>query len=53
MLRMPFRDRIPDEYWPKVLDWSHSNMSTLFDIGYETGKQFARDYAAALGLEGR
>lgn len=41
VMRMPFRDNISEEQWPKVLDWSYSNMSTLFDIGYKTGKEFA------------
>ncbi|HSF94119.1 MAG TPA: patatin-like phospholipase family protein [Thermohalobaculum sp.] len=50
MLRMPFRDLIPEEHWPKVLDWSHSNMSTLFDIGYETGQNFVEKHAGALGI---
>ncbi len=31
---------IPDQYWPKVLDWSYSNLSTLYDIGYEGGQKF-------------
>lgn len=48
VLRMPFGDHIPDEQWSKVLDWSYSNMSTLFDIGYETGKKFAADHAKKL-----
>lgn len=48
VLRMPFADHIPDEQWPKVLDWSYSNMLTLFDIGYETGKKFAKDHADKL-----
>ena len=48
VLRMPFADHIPEEQWPKVLDWSYSNMLTLFDIGYETGKKFAEDNAAKL-----
>lgn len=48
VLRMPFRDHIPEEQWPKVLDWSYSNMSTLFDIGYETGQTFAEKYKTEL-----
>jgi len=48
VLRMPFADHIPEEQWPKVLDWSYSNMLTLFDIGYETGKKFVEDNAAKL-----
>ena len=43
LLRMPFRDHIPEERWPEVLDWSYSNMSALFDIGVETGKKFFAD----------
>jgi NTE family protein len=31
---------IPEKHWPKVLDWSYSNLSTLFDIGYEAGQKF-------------
>ncbi|MEO9527849.1 patatin-like phospholipase family protein [Roseibium sp.] len=44
LLRMPFGRHIPDHHWPKILDWSHSNMSTLFDIGYDTGKQFVANH---------
>jgi len=51
MLRMPFRDHIPADYWPKVLDWSHSNMAYLFDIGYRTGQCFVRDNWKALDLD--
>lgn len=31
---------IPDHHWPKVLDWSYGNLSTLYDIGYEAGMKF-------------
>lgn len=48
VLRMPFRDNIAEEQWPKVLDWSYSNMSTLFDIGYKTGVQFVETYKKEL-----
>lgn len=51
MMRMPFRDNIPDDYWPKVLDWSHSNMSYLFDKGFETGQKFVQENWKALGLK--
>jgi NTE family protein len=41
LLRMRFRDNIVDqERWEKMLDWSHSNMSALFEIGVKTGRQF-------------
>jgi|GEM_PF-1088814 len=48
LLRMPFRRHIPEEHWPNVLDWSHSNMSTLFDIGYETGRTFVANHRERL-----
>ncbi|MEP3512454.1 MAG: hypothetical protein ABJN38_11905, partial [Lentilitoribacter sp.] len=48
VLRMPFRDHIPEEQWPKVLDWSYSNMAALFDIGYETGKAFVEKHKKEL-----
>lgn len=48
VFRMPFRDHIPEAHWPKVLDWSYSNMSMLFDIGYETGEEFARKHRKTL-----
>ena len=48
VLRMPFRDNITEEQWPKVLDWSYSNMSTLFDVGYKTGKDFAEKHKKTL-----
>ena len=50
ILRMPFRDNIPPEQWPKVLDWSYSNMSELFDIGVKTGEEFAEKHSVRLGL---
>ena len=40
LLRMPFGRHIAEEHWPKVLDWSHSNMSHLFEIGQQTGRAF-------------
>ena len=48
LLRMPFRRFIPPEHWPQVLDWSYSNMSKLFDIGYETGQFFVEHYRERL-----
>jgi len=31
---------IPKSYWPKILDWSYSNLETLYDIGYRAGIKF-------------
>ena len=51
MLRMPFRNHIPEERWETVLDWSHSNMSTLWDIGYDMAQEFVQNHYQALGLK--
>lgn len=51
MLRMPFRDHMPEEQWKTILDWSHSNMSTLFDIGYDTAMTFVHKHWKQLDLE--
>lgn len=50
LLRMPFRDYITDDEWLEVLDWSHSNMSRLFDIGKKTGEDFVEKYRDRLEL---
>eukprot|EP00903_Cladosiphon_okamuranus_P001677 g1675.t1 len=48
LLRMPFRRHIPEDHWPQVLDWSHSNLSFLFDVGYETGLSFLDNHKQRL-----
>src|ERR687895_7500 len=46
LLRIRFD--IPDERWPQVLDWSYSNLSTLYDIGYAAGLKFYDENEEAL-----
>jgi len=48
LLRMPFRRHIPEDHWPQVLDWSHSNLSFLFEVGYETGRVFLENHRQRL-----
>jgi hypothetical protein len=31
---------MPPDHWPNVLDWSYSNLTTLFDVGFRAGKRF-------------
>jgi predicted acylesterase/phospholipase RssA len=38
--RLQFDDQISHDHWPQVLDWSYSNLKTLFDAGYRAGKAF-------------
>jgi hypothetical protein len=28
---------VPPNQWPYLLDWSYSNLKTLYELGYETG----------------
>ncbi|NKB51780.1 MAG: hypothetical protein GKR97_06085 [Rhizobiaceae bacterium] len=51
MLRMPFRNHIPEKHWETVLDWSHSNMSSWWDIGYDTAQVFIQENYKDLGLD--
>jgi predicted patatin/cPLA2 family phospholipase len=39
---------IPKEHWPYVLDWSYSNLSKLYDIGYEAGLKFNEEHGHKL-----
>ncbi|MBN9670877.1 patatin-like phospholipase family protein [Roseibium aggregatum] len=44
LLRMPFRQHIPEDHWPHVLDWSNFNLTELFEIGRKTGEVFVRTH---------
>jgi predicted acylesterase/phospholipase RssA len=46
VLKVPLSKHIPDDYWPKVLDWSHSNLQLLYDIGYKAGLEFCDTWQA-------
>jgi NTE family protein len=41
---------IPQEYLVEVLDWSASNASRLFEIGYKSGLSFYNAHAVQLGI---
>jgi hypothetical protein len=43
---------IPDEYLVEVLDWTASNATRLFDIGYKSGLSFSEAHADKLTLAG-
>lgn len=48
LLKVPLSKNIPDEHWPKVLDWSFSNVKILYDLGYQAGLEFCDAHAADL-----
>jgi predicted acylesterase/phospholipase RssA len=37
---LPIEFDIPAEHWPHAIDWSYSNLSKLYDIGYGAGVRF-------------
>jgi hypothetical protein len=39
---------IPEDHWPYALDWSYSNLKTLYDVGYEAGLKFFDENRDAL-----
>jgi len=43
---------IPSAEVPNLLDWSHSNLRRLWDIGYETGQRFVERYGQELPRHG-
>ena len=46
LLKVEFE--IPEQHLPNVLDWSHSNLRTLFDIGYSSGLKFFEKHQSLL-----
>jgi predicted acylesterase/phospholipase RssA len=42
LLKLKFT--IPKPLQPHIMEWSYSNLSSLWDIGYEAGQAFARTY---------
>jgi predicted acylesterase/phospholipase RssA len=46
LLRIKFD--VPDDHWPYALDWSYSNLKTLYDVGYDAGRKFYDEHKDAL-----
>jgi len=42
---------VPDDHWPYALDWSYSNLKTLYDVGYQAGLKFYEKHKAKLQTE--
>lgn len=40
--RVPLVEDVPDADLPDVFDWSRSNLTRLFDVGYESAARYAR-----------
>ncbi len=48
LLKVDLMGKIPAAQWDTVLDWSQSNLESLFEIGYQAGKHFCQTYGELL-----
>ena len=51
LLTIDFAAHMPADHWPNVLDWSYSNLKTLYDVGYKAGKDFHGRHHADLAAK--
>lgn len=42
MVKINFREQLSHNNWPNVLDWSHSNLATLYQAGHRAGTAAAK-----------
>jgi hypothetical protein len=49
--KVPVTSHIPQDQWPSLLDWSHSNMAALWDTGRDTGDHFVEENYQRLGVK--
>ncbi|WP_374489266.1 patatin-like phospholipase family protein [Zoogloea sp.] len=48
VLSLDFYRHVPADWLPQVFDWSESNLTRLFEIGYQTGRGFLQEHADLL-----
>lgn len=50
LLKVPLMSSVPQDQLPDVLDWSNSNLQSLYEIGHRAGREFCDRHAADLRL---
>lgn len=50
---LEMRFTIPKDLQPHIMEWSYSNLSHLWNIGYVTGVKFCEDYTDKLTKQGQ
>lgn len=50
LLKVPLISSVPGEFVPEMFDWSHSNLSRLYRIGFNAGLAFCRRHAVELEI---
>ena len=48
LLKVQFEEFMPKDQWPKVYDWSYSNLSTLFEVGQNAALAFLEEHKELL-----
>jgi len=48
LLTIDFKTHMPKDQWPNVLDWSYSNLKTLYGVGYKAGQAFFEAHRSEL-----
>lgn len=51
--KVPLLDGIPGKELPEALDWSRSNLSEMYEIGYKQGKDWARTHLSHMVVEAK
>ena len=52
LLKLPLMSSVPADQLPDVLDWSSSNLNTLYQIGYEARCAVLQSTCRRTGVEG-
>lgn len=50
LLKVDLMGGIPADHWPKVMDWSNSNLELLYEVGYQAGLKFCEQHGHDLGV---
>ncbi|MDK2122939.1 patatin-like phospholipase family protein [Parachitinimonas caeni] len=50
LLKVDLMGGIPEAHWPKVLDWSASNLELLYKVGFNAGLAFCKEHEKALAI---
>lgn len=48
LIEISMEKHVPPNHWPYVLDWSYSNLKTLYELGYEAGVALVEEEAERL-----
>ncbi|MBF0562898.1 MAG: patatin-like phospholipase family protein, partial [Alphaproteobacteria bacterium] len=44
LYKVEFKNYIPNDWWPTVMNWNRSNLERLFVAGYQAGQNFVANH---------